>query len=215
MKLIKEEVLETKVVIEEAASGGDKNYFIEGVFMRADYKNKNGRMYKFDTLKKAADSYDREYISKNRAFGELGHPDTPSINLDRVSHMITNLYPDGSNFIGKAKIVNTPMGNIVKGLLDSGASLGVSTRGVGSLKPFNGYQLVQDDFQLAAAADIVANPSADCFVDPILESVEWIFENGRWTAQEHEEAQRQIRKASRKEVEAVALKLFESYISKL
>jgi hypothetical protein len=153
---------------------------------------------------------------KNRAFGELGHPDSPTINLDRVSHMITSLRPDGNNFIGKAKILDTPNGKIVKSLLDGGASLGVSTRGVGSLKPANGFQLVQDDFHLATAADIVADPSApDAFVQGIMENAEWILTNQGWKAIHQERARRMLKEASSNDIEEVALKIFENYISKL
>lgn len=216
MKLITEEIKDIQYLIEEDKTTGKKSYFIEGVFMQAEKQNKNGRVYKFDTLSNEVNRYNREYVQKNRAFGELGHPDNPSINLDRVSHMITKLHPDGNNFIGKAKIVDTPMGNIVKGLLDGGACLGVSTRGVGSLKPHNGYQLVQDDFKLATAADIVADPSAhDAFVRGICESRNWVYDNGNWKEEELEFAKKTIRQASRKEIEAVALRLFENYISKI
>ena len=158
MKLIKEEVQDVRYLVEADEKTGKKIHFIEGIFMQAEKKNKNGRVYPKHILNKEVQRYNQDYVNKNRAFGELGHPDSPTINLDRVSHMITKLYPDGDNIIGKAKILDTPNGNIVKSLLDGGASLGVSTRGVGSLKPFNGYQLVQDDFHLATAADIVADP---------------------------------------------------------
>lgn len=216
MKLIKEEIQDVKVLITEDKNTKKKSYVIEGVFMQAEKQNRNGRVYPFDTLRKEVERYNKEYVTKNRALGELGHPDTPSINLDRVSHMITSLKPDGTNFIGKAKILDTNMGNIVKGLLDGGVQLGVSTRGVGSLKPHNGYQLVQDDFKLATAADIVADPSApDAFVQGICENKEWIFENGRWKEMHFDQAKRMIKHASKSDIEAVALKLFENYISKL
>lgn len=216
MKLIKEEIQDVKVLITEEKGTKKKSYVIEGVFMQAEKQNRNGRVYPFDTLRKEVERYNKEYVTKNRALGELGHPDTPSINLDRVSHMITSLKPDGTNFIGKAKILDTNMGNIVKGLLDGGVQLGVSTRGVGSLKPHNGYQLVQDDFKLATAADIVADPSApDAFVQGICENKEWIFENGKWKELEFDRAKKMIKQASKSDIEAVALKLFENYISKL
>lgn len=221
MKLIREEVQDIQVIVEEVKdakgkSTGEKNYTIQGVFMQADKKNRNGRVYPFETLRREVERYNKEYVDKNRAVGELGHPETPSINLDRVSHMITNLKPDGTNFIGKAKILNTPMGNIVKGLLDGNVQVGVSTRGMGSLKPHNGYQLVQDDFKLATAADIVADPSApDAFVQGIMENVEWIYENGIWKEVDLSNAKKQIKSASKKDIESVALKLFETYISKL
>lgn len=216
MKLIREEVSEVKYLVEEDKSG-KKSHFITGIFMQAERQNRNGRVYPFGVLSKEVDRYNKEYVEKNRAYGELGHPDTPSINLDRVSHMITKLYPDGNNFMGKAKIVDTPMGNIVKGLLDSGANLGVSTRGVGSLKPSNGYQLVQDDFKLATAADIVADPSApDAFVSGIMENVNWFYDNGHWRmAEESQKTKKIIKKLSQKQIDEVALKLFENYISKL
>lgn len=216
MKLIAEEVQDIEYLIEENKETGKKSYHIQGVFMQAEQKNRNGRVYPFGILSKEVDRYNQEYVSKNRAFGELGHPDNPSINLDRVSHMITSLRPDGSNFIGKAKVLDTPMGNIVKGLLDGGACLGVSTRGVGSLKPQNGYQLVQDDFKLATAADIVADPSAQsAFVQGIMEDVEWIYENGVWSQQHLERAKKTIHLASKARIEEVTLNVFENLISKI
>jgi hypothetical protein len=217
MKLIKEDAVEVHYLVEEDKKSGKKSHFIEGVFIQTERANKNNRVYSFDTTNKEVSRYNKDYISKNRAYGELGHPDTPSINLDRVSHMITKLYPDGNNFIGKAKIVDTPMGNIVKGLLDSGANLGVSTRGVGSLKPHNGYQLVQDDFKLATAADIVADPSApDAFVRGIMEGVEWFYDDGHWRmAEMSENYKKTIKKLSQRQIDEMALRLFENYISKL
>jgi hypothetical protein len=215
MKLIAEEVLDVRYLVEDNGKGG-KDYFIEGIFMQAERKNRNGRVYPQQVLAKEVDRYNKDYVTKNRAFGELGHPDSPTINLDRVSHMITKLYPDGNNFIGKAKILDTPNGKIVKSLLDGGASLGVSTRGVGSLKPANGFQLVQDDFHLATAADIVADPSApEAFVRGIMEGAEWVLVNGKWTQQQYETARRMINEAHRNDVEAVALKVFQNFISKL
>ena len=215
MKLISEEVLDIRYLVEENGKGG-KDYFIVGIFMQAERKNRNGRVYPHEVLAKEVDRYNRDYVTKNRAFGELGHPDSPTINLDRVSHMITKLYPDGNNFIGKAKILDTPNGKIVKSLLDGGASLGVSTRGVGSLKPANGFQLVQDDFHLATAADIVADPSApEAFVRGIMEGAEWILVNGKWTQQHYDTARKMISEANRNDVEAVALKVFQNFISKL
>jgi hypothetical protein len=173
-------------------------------------------MYPFNTLNNEVNRYNKDYIQKNRAFGELGHPENPSINLDRVSHMITSLTPDGNNFIGKAKILDTPNGKIVKSLLDGGASLGVSTRGVGSLKAENGLQLVQDDFHLATAADIVADPSApDAFVRGIMENSEWILENGKWTQMHLDRAKKLIKEASSSEIEGVALRVFQNFINKL
>jgi hypothetical protein len=215
MKLITEENLDVQYLVESDGKGG-KNHFITGIFMQAEKQNRNGRVYPIHTLSKEADRYNREYVSKNRAFGELGHPENPAINLDRVSHLITSLHRDGNNFIGKAKILDTPNGKIVKSLLDGGASLGVSTRGVGSLRAHNGYQQVQDDYKLATAADVVADPSApDAFVRGILENHEWVFNNGNWTEMHNDRARKLIREASRHEVEEVALKIFENYISKL
>jgi hypothetical protein len=218
MKLIREEVQDIKYLVEQDKKTGKKSYCIEGVFMQAEKQNRNGRLYPFGTLQKEVERYNNEYVNKSRAFGELGHPDNPSINLDRVSHMITKLYPDGNNFIGKAKIVDTPMGNIVKGLLDGGACLGVSTRGVGSLKPQNGYQLVQGDFKLATAADIVADPSApDAFVKGIMENYDWWLDNstGMWQKKYIEESRKQIKTFSKRQIEEKALDIFKSYISKL
>lgn len=216
MKLIKEEVNEVRFLTEMNEKTGQKEMFIEGIFMQAETKNRNGRVYPFDVLQKEVDRYNKAYVEKNRAFGELGHPDSPTINLDRVSHMITKLYPDGNNFIGKAKIMDTPNGKIVKSLLDGGASLGVSTRGVGSLKPSNGYQLVQDDFHLATAADIVADPSApNAFVQGIMENAEWVLTETGWKEVQFEAARREIKQASKNDIEAVALRLFENFISKL
>ena len=215
MRLITEVAQDLNYLIEDKKSGG-KNVFIEGIFMQAETKNRNGRVYPFDVLNKEVERYNKEYVNKNRAFGELGHPDSPTINLDRVSHMITKLYPDGNNIMGKAKIMDTPNGKIVKSLLDGGASLGVSTRGVGSLKPHNGYQLVQDDFHLATAADIVADPSApNAFVQGIMENAEWVLTDTGWKEVQFEMAKKQIKEASKNEIEAVALRLFENFISKL
>jgi hypothetical protein len=217
MKLIREDIEEVKVILEEDASSGKKSYFIEGVLCQAEKLNKNGRVYPIKTLKNEIDRYNTEYVSKNRAFGELGHPSNPSINLDRVSHIITKMYQDGNNFIGRAKIVDTPMGNIVKGLLDGGATLGVSSRGVGTLRPYNGYQLVQDDFKLATAADIVADPSApDAFVKGIMEGVDWFFDGNEWKAAEiSENVKKNMKTLSKRQVEETALKIFEGYISKI
>ena len=215
MKLITEEILDVQYLTESDGKGG-KNHFITGIFMQAEKQNRNGRVYPVNILSKEADRYNREYVTKNRAFGELGHPENPQINLDRVSHLITSLHRDGNNFIGKAKILDTPNGKIVKSLLDGGASLGVSTRGVGSLRPHNGYQLVQDDYKLATAADVVADPSApDAFVRGIMEGKEWVFLNGQWTEQNNDYARKLIKESSRHELESVALKIFENYISKL
>jgi hypothetical protein len=214
-KLIIEEVQEIQYII-EADESGKKNRYLTGIFMQSEKKNKNGRMYPFNVLNKEVERYNRDYVSKNRAFGELGHPSTPSINLDRVSHMITTLRPDGHNFIGKAKILDTPNGKIVQNLLDGGASLGVSTRGVGSLKEANGYQLVQDDFHLATAADIVSDPSApDAWVSAIMEQSEWVLTNKGWTEVDYDRAKKSLQEANRADIERVALRLFENFMSKL
>ena len=177
MKLISEEITQSEMLVEE--TNGKKDYKIRGVFLQAEIKNKNGRVYEKDILDNEVRRYNAEFINKKRAFGELGHPDSPTVNLERVSHMITKLYPDGSNFIGEAKIMNTPYGKIVKGLIDEGAQLGVSSRGMGSLQTRGGVNYVGRDFYLATAADIVADPSApDAFVEGIMESKEWVWDNG-------------------------------------
>ena len=161
------------------ASGGGKNYKIKGTFLQADVKNRNGRIYPMAILEKEVARYNKEFIQKKRAFGELGHPDGPTVNLERVSHMITDLYPDGKNFVGEAKIMDTPYGKIVKNLIDEGAKLGVSSRGMGSLEAKGGAQVVKTDFYLATAADIVADPSAPgAFVEGIMEGKDWVWDNG-------------------------------------
>ena len=178
MKLISEHIEEIEYVT-EAKEGGGKNYKIRGTFLQADVKNRNGRIYPMDILEKEVGRYNKNFIQKKRAFGELGHPDGPTVNLERVSHMITDLYPDGKNFVGEAKIMDTPYGKIVKNLIDEGAQLGVSSRGMGSLEPKQGAQVVRKDFYLATAADIVADPSApNAFVEGIMEGKEWVWDNG-------------------------------------
>ena len=178
VKLISEQVQDVEYITEEKEDG-KKNYKIKGVFMQADIKDRNGRVYPMEILQKEVKRYNKQYINEKRAFGELGHPDGPTVNLERASHMITGLYPDGKNFIGEAKILSTPMGNIVKNLMDEGAKLGVSSRGMGSLDQKNGANYVRDDFYLATAADIVADPSApNAFVEGIMEGKEWIWDNG-------------------------------------
>lgn len=217
MLLITEQVNEVRFLVEEDKKTGQKNHFIEGVFMVAETKNRNGRVYPRHILERECGRYTNEYIKTNRALGELGHPETPTINLDRVSHMITSLRPDGNNFIGKAKILDTPNGKIVKSLLDSGVSLGVSTRGVGSLKPHNGYQLVESDFKLATV-DVVSDPSGPgCWVQGIMENYDWYIDNatGEWQKRYIEHSRNVLREASRHDIEEVALKIFENYISKL
>ena len=178
VKLIAEAVEEVEYITEEKEGGG-KNYKIRGIFMQADIKNRNGRIYPMEVLDEEVRNYNKKFIQQNRAFGELGHPDGPTVNLERVSHMITSLKPDGKNFIGEAKIMDTPMGKIVKNLMDEGAKLGVSSRGMGSLKQKGGANVVSDDFYLATAADIVADPSApNAFVEGIMEGKEWVWNNG-------------------------------------
>ena len=177
LKLMSEAVEDIQFLTEE--DNGKKNYKIRGIFMQADVKNRNGRVYPFDVLAKEVTKYNKNFIKENRAFGELGHPDGPTVNLERVSHMITDLHPDGKNFIGEAKIMSTPMGEIVKNLMDEGAKLGVSSRGMGSLVQKNGANYVRDDFYLATAADIVADPSApNAFVEGIMEGKEWVWNHG-------------------------------------
>ena len=178
MKLISEEVQDVEYITEEK-EGGKKNYKIKGIFMQADIKNRNGRVYPMEVLNKEVKRYNKEYIKEKRAFGELGHPDGPTVNLERASHMITSLEPDGKNFIGEAKILSTPMGEIVKNLMSEGAKLGVSARGMGSLDQKGGANYVRSDFYLATAADIVADPSApNAFVEGIMEGKEWVWDNG-------------------------------------
>ena len=178
VKLFSEAVEEVQYICEEKESG-DKNYKIRGVFMQADIKNRNGRVYPMEVLEKEVQRYNKKFINENRAYGELGHPDGPTVNLERVSHMVTSLKPDGKNFIGEAKILKTPMGEIVKNLMDEGAKLGVSSRGMGSLDQRNGANYVRDDFYLATAADIVADPSApNAFVEGVMEGKEWVWNHG-------------------------------------
>tara|TARA_B100001250_G_scaffold317415_1_gene279860 strand:- start:272 stop:919 length:648 start_codon:yes stop_codon:yes gene_type:complete len=215
MKLISEEATNVEFLTEATKTG--KNYFIEGVFMQAETKNRNGRIYPKDVLVKEAKRYTKEFIESKRAFGELGHPDGPTVNLERVSHMITELVEVDQNFMGRAKIMDTPYGKIVKNLIDEGARLGVSSRGMGSLKPGkDGIQEVQGDFYLATAADIVADPSApDAFVAGIMEGKEWIWDNGLLKERQIQEYKDQIEKSSRKDREQTLVKSFEDFISKL
>ena len=214
MKLICELTESVDYELIEEGAGGKKQYFIEGIFMQSEQKNKNGRIYPKEVLQKEVNRYVKEYVEPKRAFGELGHPDGPTVNLDRVSHMITELVEDGKNFIGRAKILDTPNGQIVKSLIDEGARLGVSSRGMGTLKPDKKAQIVQDDFYLATAADIVADPSApNAFVEGIMEGVEWIWENGLLKAQDVERAKANIQKASSKQLEEVKLREFKNLLS--
>ena len=216
MKLIRERVEDVNYLT-ESTEDGKKALYIQGPFLVAEQGNKNRRMYKIDTLEREVDRYVKEYVDTKRALGELGHPDTPSINLERVSHLITELKQDGNIFIGKAKILDTPYGNIARNFIENGVSLGVSSRGMGSLVPGeNGLSVVQDDFRLATAADIVADPSAPgAFVNGIMEGKEWLFVEGRFVEVDIDNAKRQIRKASSKQLEEVALHLFNNFISKL
>ena len=178
VKLFSEAVEEVQYIT-EAKEGGGKNYKIKGIFLQADIKNRNGRVYPMEILEKEVTRYNKKFINENRAYGELGHPDGPTVNLERVSHMVTELYPDGKNFVGEAKIMETPMGKIVKNIMDEGGKLGVSSRGMGSLDQKNGANYVRDDFYLATAADIVADPSApNAFVEGIMEGKEWVWNNG-------------------------------------
>jgi hypothetical protein len=214
MKLIKEITETVSYLVEE--SDGKKALHIEGPFLVAEKKNRNGRLYEYNTMRKEVARYTEEYIDKKRAFGELGHPETPSINLDRVSHMIVSLKEDGTQWIGKAKILDTPMGNIARSLIEGGAQLGVSSRGMGSLKNVNGVNVVQPDFYLATAADIVADPSAPgAFVQGIMEGKEWMLVNGVWTEVEYSQAVNEIKKASSREIEEVSLRIFENFMKKL
>jgi hypothetical protein len=214
MKLIRELTESVQYLTEE--KDGKKTLYIEGPFLVAEAVNKNKRMYKEETMRNEVNRYNEEYISKNRAFGELGHPDTPSINLDRVSHLIVGLRQEGNAWIGKAKILETPMGNIARNLIEGGAQLGVSSRGMGSLKMENGINVVQGDFHLATAADIVADPSAPgAFVQGIMEGKEWMLVNGVWTEQHYDIAKQQIKQASSKDIETVSLKIFENFLKKL
>lgn len=216
MKLIKEHIEEVKYLTETTESG-KKNMYIEGRFLVGDEINRNNRMYKMDTLRQEVARYTKEYIDTNRALGELGHPDTPSLNLERVSHKIVSLVEDGNTFKGKALVLETPYGLIVKNFIDSGVNLGVSSRAMGSvIMTKEGYNLVQDDLRLATAADIVADPSAPgAFVQGIMENKEWLFVEGRFVEVDIDNAKRQIRAATPRQIEGVALKLFENYLSKL
>ena len=216
MKLITE-VIEEVQVITEAKENGDKTYFIEGIFMQGNQKNRNGRIYPVDVLEREVERYNTEYIQKNRAYGELGHPQGPTINLDRVSHMIKELYRDGDNFKGKAKIMDTPMGNIVKNLMNEGATLGVSSRGMGSLKAKNGVNEVQNDFYLATAGDIVADPSApDAFVEGIMEGKEWVWDNGIIKEVDIVNYRDEINESIRKrQKEEATMQVFENFLQKL
>ena len=215
MKLITEEIEQAEYIVEEAANG-KKNYSIKGIFMQSDVKNRNGRIYPKEILQKEVARYNREFIEKKRAFGELGHPDGPTVNLERVSHMINALYPEGSNFIGEARVLDTPYGKIVKSLIDEGARLGVSSRGMGTLTSIGGANVVKDDFYLATAADIVADPSApDAFVEGIMEGKEWVWDNGILKEQEINKLKLQVESKERMTRAEKNAKVFESFLKKL
>jgi hypothetical protein len=216
MKLITEEVTNVKIITE--GSGSNKKLYIEGVFLQGEIKNRNGRMYPLQTLAREVNRYNENFVVKGRALGELGHPDGPTVNLDRVSHKITSLVQEGNNFIGKAQILGTPMGKIASALLDEGVMLGVSSRGVGSLQTTNeGHKIVGEDFMLATAADIVADPSApDAFVSGIMEGKEWIWDGGILREQLAERAQKRINTlVDRKRLEEQKLNLFNDFLSNL
>ena len=214
MRLIAEELTEVKFLSEE--KNGKKNYFIEGIFLQSEIANKNGRMYPFRTLQREVAKYDENFIMKGRALGELGHPEGPSINLDRVSHKIERLSEDGNNFIGRAKILDTPNGKIAKSLLDEGVSLGVSSRGMGSLKKESNCNVVQDDFMLATAADIVADPSApDAFVDGIMEGKEWVWDNGILKESAVAEIKKEIDSATLRNLQERKISAFSKFLKSL
>lgn len=216
MKLITETIDNVRY-LSESTENGKKKLYIEGTFLVGEAINKNNRMYKMDTLRREVQRYTEEFINTNRALGELGHPDTPSINLERVSHKIVSLEEDGNTFYGKALILDTPYGQIVKNFIDNDIQVGVSSRAMGSLIPTKeGYSLVQDDLRLATAADIVADPSAPgAFVNGIMENKEWMFVEGRFVEVDFDNAKKQIKRASKQQLEEVALKLFENYLRKL
>jgi hypothetical protein len=215
MKLFTELNEEVDFLVEKNDKG-EKSHYIKGIFMQAEQKNRNGRLYPINVLESEVNRYNENYVQKNRAFGELGHPEGPNINLDRVSHMITDLHKEGTNFIGKAKIMDTPFGKIVKSLIDEGANLGVSSRGMGSLKPNRDTQIVQDDFHLATAADIVADPSApNAFVEGIMEGKEWVWDNGLLHEVHVQQYKTQINESTREEREEMKLFAFQDFLSKL
>ena len=215
MKLITEEIQNVEYIIDQSKDG-KKSYAIKGIFMQADVKNKNGRIYPQNILQREVVRYNRDFINKNRAFGELGHPEGPTVNLERVSHMIKALYPDGNNFLGEAKILDTPYGKIVKSLIDEGARLGVSSRGMGTLQNTGRANVVKDDYYLSTAADIVADPSApDAFVEGIMEGKEWVWDNGKLKEQDIDELKLQVERAQREQRAEINARVFESFLTKL
>ena len=203
-------------VIVEENKDGKKDYFIEGIFMQSEIKNRNGRIYPKEVIQNEVKRYNKEFVQKDRAFGELGHPEGPTINLDKVSHLITKLEEDGNNFVGRAKILSTPNGQIVKNLIDDGAKLGVSSRGLGSLESKGNAQYVKDDFQLATAGDIVADPSApEAFVEGIMEGVEWVYESGILKAKDIDEMQKEMKTARLNKLEETKLNLWKRFVENL
>ena len=217
MKLISENFTEeVEYITEQDEKTGKKNYKLKGVFMQSEIKNRNGRVYPFEVLDKEVKRYNKEFIDENRAYGELGHPDGPTVNLDKVSHMVTSLQPDGKNFIGEAKVMSTPMGNIVKNIMDDGGKLAVSSRGMGSLEQKNGANYVKDDFYLATAADIVADPSApNAFVDGIMEGKEWVWNNGLLQEQEVAEIKNEMERNIRSRKANYQALAFAKFLKKL
>ncbi len=217
MKLISEfNDYAVEPVIIESNENGKKDYFIEGIFMQSEIKNRNGRIYPKEVIQKEVKRYNKEFVEQDRAFGELGHPEGPTINLDKVSHMITKLEEDGNNFVGRAKILSTPNGQIVKNLIDDGAKLGVSSRGLGSLESKGNAQYVKDDFQLATAGDIVADPSApEAFVEGIMEGVEWVYESGILKAKDIDEMQKEMKTARLNKLEETKLNLWKRFVENL
>ena len=216
MKLLTEQITDVNYIVEDAKDG-EKNVFIEGTFLQGDIQNRNGRMYPMEILESEVNRYVKEFVSKKRAFGELGHPEGPIINLERVSHLIMSLKKEGSNFVGRAKVMDTPFGKIVKSLIKEGAQLGVSSRGMGSLQQRrSGVNVVRDDFHLATAADIVADPSApDAFVRGIMENKDWVYENGAFKVRDLEEYKQEIRRAGRHQLEEKTLKAFRELMGEM
>ena len=217
MKLIKE-LNEELEYLEEAKENGAKEHYITGIFMQAEQKNRNGRWYSLPVMQSAVDDYNARLINDNRAYGELGHPAGPQINLDRVSHLIVELKRDGNNFIGKAKLIDTPMGNIAKGIMKSGGKLGVSSRGLGSLKEKNGLMEVQNDFHLATAADLVADPSApNAFVEGVMEGVDWVYNSSddSWHQELVHNTKHALKRMKMDEIEQQKFSLFEGFLNSL
>ena len=217
MKLISEHFSDdVEYIKEEDEKTGKNNYKLKGIFLQSEIKNRNGRVYPFEVLDKEVKRYNKEFIDENRAYGELGHPDGPTVNLDKVSHMVTSLQPDGKNFIGEAKVMSTPMGNIVKNIMDDGGKLAVSSRGMGSLEQKNGANYVKDDFYLATAADIVADPSApNAFVDGIMEGKEWVWNNGLLQEQEVVEIKNEMERNIRSRKANYQALAFAKFLKKL